>query len=265
MLNAQQLDDFHRDGFLVLENFASPADCDALIARAAALLAGFEPAGQKSIFSTTEQEQASDGYFLDSGGKIRFFFEPEAFGADGALRQDKHHSINKIGHALHDLDPVFDAFSRQAGLAGIAKDAGLAEPLLLQSMLIFKPPRIGLGAAARMSGGVALPNLPGGGGGDFGRLRRGAGKKPGQGYAERPLGNGWRAGVDGMGIFSPPRAMLSHRPDRCPDRARRCSGVARQPPCLGHGDYRRARRRACDQRQAHRLYLRRFGFSDRRP
>ena len=95
------------------------------------------------MFSTTEQEQTSDKYFLESGDKIRFFFEQLAFNADGALRQDKTQSLNKIGHALHDLDPVFDAFSRQAGLAELAQGAGLAEPLLLQSMLIFKPPRIG--------------------------------------------------------------------------------------------------------------------------
>lgn len=75
------------------------------------------------MFSTTEQEQTSDKYFLESGDKIRFFFEQRAFNADGALRQDKTQSLNKIGHALHDLDPVFDAFSRQAGLAELAQGA----------------------------------------------------------------------------------------------------------------------------------------------
>lgn len=95
------------------------------------------------FFSAVEKEQTSDDYFLESGDKIRFFFEQDAFDDDGALRQDKFNSINKIGHAMHDLDPVFDAFSRQAGLAEIAGDAGLTEPLLLQSMIIFKPPRIG--------------------------------------------------------------------------------------------------------------------------
>jgi len=95
------------------------------------------------FFSTVEQEQTSDDYFLESGDKIRLFFEQDAFDDDGALRQDKFNSINKIGHAIHDLDPVFDAFSRQASLAEIAGDAGLNEPLLLQSMIIFKPPRIG--------------------------------------------------------------------------------------------------------------------------
>jgi phytanoyl-CoA hydroxylase len=143
MLSNQQLNDFRRDGYLVLEKFASHADCDALVARAAELVAEFVPPHQKSVFSTTEQKQTSDAYFLESGDKIRFFFEPDAFDAEGTLRQDKMHSINKIGHALHDLDPVFDSFSRQARLAEIADDVGFADPLLLQSMVIFKPPRIG--------------------------------------------------------------------------------------------------------------------------
>ena len=143
MLNAQQLVDFRRNGFLVLEDFASRADCAALLERTAELVAAFDPPGQKSVFSTTEQEQASNQYFLESGDKIGFFFEQEAFGDDGALRQEKARSLNKIGHALHDLDPLFDAFSRQPGLAEIATATGIGEPLLLQSMLIFKPPRIG--------------------------------------------------------------------------------------------------------------------------
>ena len=143
MLSGQQLSDFRRDGFLVLEKFAAAADCDGLVARTSELVAAFELPKRTSVFSTVEQEQASDDYFLESGDKIRFFFEQEAFDADGELRQDKMRSLNKIGHALHDLDPVFDAFSRQAGLQELAADVGLAAPLLLQSMIIFKPPRIG--------------------------------------------------------------------------------------------------------------------------
>ena len=75
----------------------------------------------------------SDAYFLTSGDKIRCFFEEEAFDGAGALRQPKELSINKIGHAMHDLDPVFAHFSRDPRLHDVALELGLAEPRVLQS------------------------------------------------------------------------------------------------------------------------------------
>jgi phytanoyl-CoA hydroxylase len=44
---------------------------------------------------------------------------------------------------MHDLDPVFDAFSRTPELAAVVDSLNYAEPVILQSMYIFKPPRIG--------------------------------------------------------------------------------------------------------------------------
>ncbi len=133
---------YDRDGFLLLENFVAREACDELRARAEQLVREFDPS-VISIFSTHEQTRTSDDYFLESGDKIRCFFEENAFNSDGTLRQSKEQSINKIGHALHDLDPVFDRFSRQSVIKDLVRDLGFSEPLLLQSMYIFKQPRIG--------------------------------------------------------------------------------------------------------------------------
>src|SRR6266568_1233689 len=142
-ISGEQLAAYERDGFLVLENFIGDDDCDRLCARAEELVRDFDPEGLVSIFSTHEQTRTSDDYFLESGDKIRFFFEENAFHPDGTLRQSKERSINKIGHALHDLDPVFDKFSRTPEIKQLVSDLGIVDPLLLQAMYIFKQPRIG--------------------------------------------------------------------------------------------------------------------------
>ena len=112
MLTAAQVEDFDRDGFLVLQGAVGLDECLRLVERAEELVEGFEPS-TVSVFSTTDQTRTTDEYFLSSGGEVRFFFEEEAFGPDGELRQPKEYSINKIGHAEHDVDPVFSAFSRR--------------------------------------------------------------------------------------------------------------------------------------------------------
>jgi len=143
MLTQTQLEQYNRDGFLVIENFVSHESCNALRTRIGELVAEFNPADVVSIFSTNEQNRIADEYFMESSDKIRFFFEENAFNPDGTLKQSKEQSINKIGHALHDCDPLFDRFSRDAKVKELTRDLTLTNPLLMQSMYIFKQPKIG--------------------------------------------------------------------------------------------------------------------------
>jgi phytanoyl-CoA hydroxylase len=142
-ISEEHLNDYRRDGFVVLRDFVSQRECDRLRTRAEELVRDFDPSGVVSIFSTKEQNRHSDDYFLGSGDKIRFFFEENAFTPEGELKQSKERSINKIGHALHDLDPVFSEFSRTPDIVQLIDDLGIEQPLLLQGMYIFKQPRIG--------------------------------------------------------------------------------------------------------------------------
>ena len=108
LITQGQLNHYHERGYLVLEGFADEGECDQLRARAEELAQQFNPSDIVSIFSTREQNRVADEYFLTSGDKIRFFFEENAFNADGTLKYEKEKSINKIGHALHDLDMLPD-------------------------------------------------------------------------------------------------------------------------------------------------------------
>lgn len=131
------------DGYLVLPGFKAASQLAAVRSRAGAIVEDFDATGGMSIFTTQAQARSVDDYFMDSADKVRCFFEEEAFDASGQLRQAKSLSINKIGHALHDLDPVFDQFSRGPALAELAHALGLAQALIWQSMYIFKQPGIG--------------------------------------------------------------------------------------------------------------------------
>ncbi|WP_395699562.1 phytanoyl-CoA dioxygenase family protein [Aquabacterium sp.] len=134
---------YHEDGYLVLPGFKSGAEVAALRQRALAIVEAFDPGDRRTIFSTTDQARGTGDEFLASAEGIHCFFEEEAFDAQGRLKQAKALSINKIGHAMHDLDPVFDAFSRGPRIAALARALGLEQPQLWQSMYIFKQPGIG--------------------------------------------------------------------------------------------------------------------------
>jgi phytanoyl-CoA hydroxylase len=142
-LTPEMLDDFRASGVLVLEGFVPVAECRRLRDHTVDMINTLDETEVKHVFSAMEQTQLGDTYFEESGDKVRFFFESDAFGENGELKQSKEDSLNKMGHAMHDLDPVFDGFSRTSNLAAVVDSLGYADPVLLQSMYIFKPPRIG--------------------------------------------------------------------------------------------------------------------------
>jgi phytanoyl-CoA hydroxylase len=143
VLSADQVQAYRRDGFLVLPDFVAAARCADLRQAALDIVDAWEPTAERSVFTTDEDERISNREFLASGRGVWCFFEQDAFDADGGLRQDQRLSINKIGHATHDVDPTFRTFSYTPELAEVAADLGMADAVALQSMYIFKQPHIG--------------------------------------------------------------------------------------------------------------------------
>ncbi|KHN88726.1 Phytanoyl-CoA dioxygenase domain-containing protein 1 -like protein [Toxocara canis] len=98
----------------------------------------------RSVFTTYDQQKhATDIYFLESSDKIRFFYEEGAFDAEGHLVVPKELALNKVGHALHWLDDVFKKYTFSPKIKKIVNALHLEQPEVVQSMYIFKQPKIG--------------------------------------------------------------------------------------------------------------------------
>jgi phytanoyl-CoA hydroxylase len=129
----------------------------------------------QTTFRTEEDgEHVGDEYFLNSGdkvslgqasaftahhvelgimathGQIRYFLEPSSLSpatptSPAKLLVPPAQSINKIGHALATLDPVFRRYTLENDrMTMLAKELGEhTSPRVLQSLIICKQPKIG--------------------------------------------------------------------------------------------------------------------------
>ncbi|KAG7241202.1 hypothetical protein INR49_025945 [Caranx melampygus] len=136
------------DGYVVLDGLLTHDECDELRQRMAEIVEGMDvPEHCRITFSTYHEEQletqGSADYFITSGDKIRFFFEKGVFDDKGEFIVPKQRSLNKVGHALHAYEPLYKKVTHSPRIQGVAKKLGLANPVILQSMYIFKQPGIG--------------------------------------------------------------------------------------------------------------------------
>lgn len=133
---------FAESGYVIFTSFCTGTETSSLRAQANKLIGDFHNASPTSspasVFTTEGQTQkVDDGYFLRSASRISCFLEEKQAGGDAPP------AINKIGHALHDLDAVFGPFSRQEKVRAVAAALGVAPAVLVQSMYILKGARVG--------------------------------------------------------------------------------------------------------------------------
>ncbi|GAA5964202.1 hypothetical protein JCM3765_002767 [Sporobolomyces pararoseus] len=150
-LTREQQQQFDQDGYLILRSFFTQSQASKLLSRSHELLSSFSledhPMTQfigSGEAQTGRAKHVGDEYFLTSGDKIRYFFEPAAFGEDGKLNRPKEKAVNKIGHGLALLDERFREFTFSEDLKTVAKDLGFhKDPRVLQSMIICKNAQVG--------------------------------------------------------------------------------------------------------------------------
>lgn len=143
--------EFDRQGFLHIRSFARPSECESMKSRMSELVRErWKPGEEGSVeaFRTDdkqEEEQGSSDYFLDSADRIHFFAEVDAVDESGFLKEDvdKERALNKVGHGLHVADDVFRTYSKSQKVHDLVRSLGWVDPVLPQSMYIFKQPGIG--------------------------------------------------------------------------------------------------------------------------
>jgi len=134
---------FARDGFVIVENLLSLDDIVAARTAAAVIIEHFTPTDHPTVFSTRDNDRGRDEYFMRSAQAVHCFVEADALADDGSLNRPKDEAINKIGHALHDLDPTFRRLCKLPCIGQLLRDIGYDAPRVWQTMYICKPPRVG--------------------------------------------------------------------------------------------------------------------------
>lgn len=74
---------------------------------------------------------------------MSYFYEAGAVGENGKLLVEPKIALNKVGHALHWLNPTFKKYTFCEKVKETCFQLGLVEPVIVQSMYIFKNPGIG--------------------------------------------------------------------------------------------------------------------------
>lgn len=132
---------FTDKGYLVLDDFITPEEVVELKEAAQKLCQDAAQDDSRMVF--TSENRYRDRYFLDSGDKIRYFYEKGALDEQNNLTVPLEIALNKVGHALHTDVPAFEKITFHNRVREACWQLGMKKPAIPQSMYIFKNPGVG--------------------------------------------------------------------------------------------------------------------------
>jgi phytanoyl-CoA hydroxylase len=150
---------FAPHGFVKVNSFVTPEECQRMKEEMQGLVVNDwqpETDGLDSFGTDDDANTARGDYFLESADRVHYFAEPTALTTTDsndrpvlreAYRQSdaaKVTALNKAGHALHMQEKgVFRDYARSDKLRELVVSLGWRDPVVPQSMYIFKQARHG--------------------------------------------------------------------------------------------------------------------------
>lgn len=135
---------FHKNGFVVIEDFLTSDQVEAMRNEASRLIREESRRDSNKLQIFGNDFNMKSRYFLDSSDKICYFFEKNAVNLETLeLQMPEEQSLAKIAHALHCLNPVFHEITTNDRVKDVFRTIGFVEPIVVQSMVIFKNPQVG--------------------------------------------------------------------------------------------------------------------------
>lgn len=135
---------FQESGFAIMENFFTETELADMRNECAKLIQQFDPATDPGSVFVAGSSQTFEQYFLESNDKVRYFMESNAWDkTNNRLAVDKELCLNKIGHALHWHNSIFKRITFDQRFKSLVKTLKMMDPVIVQSMIIFKNPFIG--------------------------------------------------------------------------------------------------------------------------
>lgn len=136
---------FTENGYVVLEDFITPEEVAALKEAGNKLCQDAAADDARIVFASVNNNMNmyQDRYFLDSGDKVRYFYEKGALDEQNNLTVPQEIALNKVGHALHSEIPAFSSISFSDRVREACWQLQMKKPAIPQSMYIYKNPGVG--------------------------------------------------------------------------------------------------------------------------